>query len=103
MQLEKSKQSNDVQRVGYSQGWTQGHGEDLRMDSMNEQANKFEWNDRQVDAEYLALNQHGDVYKHIVQLLNTTLQTDDVFVSGFNLIQGLFGDPRVYNLCKGEA
>ncbi len=52
---------------------------------------------------YLALHQHGDVYKHIVQLLDAAFQTDDVFVSGFNLTQGLFRDPRVHNLCGGEV
>ena len=53
--------------------------------------------------DYLALHQHGDVYKHIVQLLDATFQTDDVFVPRFNLTKGLFRDARVHNLCKGEA
>lgn len=47
---------------------------------------------------YLAFHQHGDVYKHVVQLLDTAFQTDNVFVSRFNLTQGLFRNPRVYNL-----
>lgn len=55
-----------------------------------------------MDVLYLALHQHGDVYKHIVQLLDATFQTDDVFVSGFDFTQGLFRDPRVHNLCRGD-
>lgn len=60
-------------------------------------------NDGKRGEVYLALHQHGDVYEHIVQLLDATFQTDDVFVSGFNLTQGLFRDPRVHNLCEGEV
>lgn len=60
---------------------------------------------RQVEgwngAAYLALHQHGDVYKHIVQLLDAALQTDNVFVPGFNLTQSLFRDPSVHNLWTG--
>lgn len=56
-----------------------------------------------MDVLYLALHQHGDVYKHVVQLLDAALQTDDVFVSGFDLAQGLFRDPRVHNLSRGEV
>lgn len=47
---------------------------------------------------YLALHQHCDVYKHVVQLFDAALQADDVLVSGFDLTQGLFGDARVHDL-----
>lgn len=47
---------------------------------------------------YLALHQHGDVDEHVVQLLDAALQTDDVFVSGFDFAQCLFGNSRVDNL-----
>lgn len=57
----------------------------------------------QVGIIYLTFHQHGNVYKHIVQLLDATLQTDNVFVSGFNLIQGLFRNARVDNLWRGEG
>lgn len=52
----------------------------------------------QVDGPYLALHQHGDVYKHVVQLFDAALQADDVLVSGFDLTQGLFGDAGVHDL-----
>lgn len=55
------------------------------------------------DILYLALHQHGNVNKHVMQLLDAAFQTDNVFVSGFNLTQGLFRDARVHNLCRGEA
>lgn len=51
-----------------------------------------------VDVPYLALYQHGDVYEHVMQLLDATFQTDNVFVSGFDLTQSLFRDPRVHDL-----
>lgn len=54
-----------------------------------------------TDVLYLAFHQHGNVNKHVVQLLDATLQTDDVFVSGFNFTQGLFGDTRVHDLRRG--
>lgn len=54
-----------------------------------------------TDVLYLAFHQHGNVNKHVMQLLDATLQTDDVFVSGFNFTQGLFGDARVHNLMRG--
>ena len=38
-----------------------------------------------------------------MQLLDAALQTDDIFVSGFDLVQGLLGDARVHNLQSGEA
>lgn len=47
---------------------------------------------------YLALHQHGDVNKHVVQLLDAALKTDDVFVSGLNFAQRLFRNTRVHNL-----
>lgn len=52
---------------------------------------------------YLALYQHGNVYKHIMQLLDAAFKTDNVFVSGFDLTQGLFRDPRVHNLQRVEV
>lgn len=52
----------------------------------------------QVDVPYLALHQHGDVYKHVVQLFDAALQADDVLVSRFDLTQGLFGDAGVHDL-----
>lgn len=55
------------------------------------------------DILYLALHQHGNVNKHVMQLLDAAFQTNDVFVSGFNLAQGLFRDARVHNLHRGEA
>lgn len=54
-----------------------------------------------TDVLYLAFHQHGNVNKHVVQLLDAALQTDDVFVSGFNFTQGLFGDARVHDLRRG--
>lgn len=54
-----------------------------------------------TDVLYLAFHQHGNVNKHVVQLLDATLQTDNVFVSGFNFTQGLFGDARVHDLRRG--
>lgn len=47
---------------------------------------------------YLALHQHGDVHKHVMQLLYAALQTHNVFVTCFNLIQRLFRDPWIHNL-----
>lgn len=47
---------------------------------------------------YLALHQHGDVHKHVMQLLYAALQTHNVFVTCFNLTQRLFGDPWIHNL-----
>lgn len=52
----------------------------------------------QAEVPYLALHQHGDVYKHVVQLFDAALQADDVLVSGFDLTQGLFGDAGVHDL-----
>lgn len=64
-----------------------------------------EWGSEEVrvgqDVAYLALHQHGDVDKHVVQLLDAALQTDDVFVSGLDFAQRLFGNARVHNLRKG--
>lgn len=57
------------------------------------------WRGGQVDMPYLALHQHGDVYKHVVELFDAALQADDVLVPGFNLTQGLFRDARVHDLC----
>lgn len=42
---------------------------------------------------YLALHQHGDVHKHVVQFLYAAFQTHNVFVTCFNLAQRLFRDP----------
>lgn len=42
---------------------------------------------------YLALHQHGDVHKHVMQFLYAALQTHNVFVTRFNLTQRLFRDP----------
>ena len=47
---------------------------------------------------YLVLNKHGDVHKHVMELLDAALQPDDVLVSGFDLVQGLLGDARVHDL-----
>ncbi len=47
---------------------------------------------------YLALHQHGNVHKHVMQLLYAALQTHNVFVTCFNLTQRLFGDPRIHDL-----
>lgn len=52
-----------------------------------------------VDAPYLALHQHGDVYEHVVELFDAALQADDVLVPGLDLAQGLFRDARVHDLC----
>lgn len=52
----------------------------------------------QVDVPYLALHQHSDVYKHVVQLFDAALQADDVLVSRFDLTQGLFGNAGVHDL-----
>ena len=41
---------------------------------------------------YLVLHQHGDVHKHVMELLDAALQTHDVFVSRLNLIQSLLVD-----------
>lgn len=47
---------------------------------------------------YLILNQHGDVHKHVMELLDAALQPHDVFVSGFDLVQGLLVDLGVHDL-----
>lgn len=47
---------------------------------------------------YLALHQHGDVHKHVMQFLYAALQTHNVFVTRFNLTQCLFRDPRIHDL-----
>lgn len=47
---------------------------------------------------YLALHQHGDVHKHVMQLLYAALQTHNVFVTRFNLTQRLFGYPWIHDL-----
>lgn len=52
---------------------------------------------------YLALHQHGDVYKHVVELLDATFQTNDVFMSGFNLTKSLFWDARINYLQKRRS
>lgn len=57
------------------------------------------WRGGQVGMPYLALHQHGDVYEHVVELFDAALQADDVLVPGFDLIQGLFRDARVHDLC----
>lgn len=57
---------------------------------------------------YLVLNQHGDVHKHVMELFDAAFQSHDVFVTSFNLIQGLLVDLRVHDLrregvcCEGQ-
>lgn len=47
---------------------------------------------------YLILNQHGDIDKHVMELLDAVFQPLDVFVTSFDLIQGLLVDLRVHDL-----
>ena len=47
---------------------------------------------------YLVLNKHGDVHKHVMELLDAALQTHDVFVSRLDLIQSLLVDLRLGDL-----
>lgn len=49
---------------------------------------------------YLILDQHGDVHKHVMELLDAALQPHDVFVSGFDLVQGLLVDLGVHDLSR---
>ena len=51
---------------------------------------------------YLALHQHGDVYEHVVELLDAALQTHNVFVPRLDLIESLLRDPRVHDLQRAE-
>lgn len=50
-------------------------------------------------ASYLIFHQHGDVHKHVMELLDAALQPYDVLVPTLNLAEGLLGnlgvnDPR---------
>lgn len=47
---------------------------------------------------YLILHQHGDVHKHVMELLDAALQPHDVFVPTLNLAEGLLGDLGVNDL-----
>lgn len=66
---------------------------------MDDRVTGKRWRGGQVGMPYLALHQHGDVYEHVVELFDAALQADDVLVPGFDLIQGLFRDARVHDLC----
>lgn len=47
---------------------------------------------------YLILNQHGDIDKHVMELFDAVFQPHDVFVTSFDLMQGLLVDLRVHDL-----
>lgn len=47
-------------------------------------------------AVYLALNQHGHVDEHVVQLADAVFELDDLGVSGLDLVQGLLGHLGVH-------
>lgn len=51
---------------------------------------------------YLALDQHGHVNKHVMQLADAVFQLDDLGVSGLDLVQGLLGHLRVHFDLQGE-
>lgn len=42
--------------------------------------------------DYLVLNQHGNVNKHVMELLDAAFQSHNVFVTSFDLVQGLLVD-----------
>lgn len=47
-------------------------------------------------AAYLALDQHGHVDEHVVQLADAVFELDDLGVSGLDLVQGLLGHLGVH-------
>lgn len=47
-------------------------------------------------AAYLALDQHGHVDEHVVQLADAVFKLDDLGVSGLDLVQGLLGHLGVH-------
>lgn len=47
---------------------------------------------------YLVLNQHGNINKHVMELLDATFKSHNVFMTSFNLIQGLLVDFWVHDL-----
>lgn len=49
-------------------------------------------------ARYLILHQHGDVHKHVMELLDAALQPHDVLVPTLNLAEGLLGNLGVNDL-----
>ena len=49
-------------------------------------------------ASYLILHQHGDVHKHVMELLDAALQPHDVLVPTLNLTECLLGNLRVDDL-----
>lgn len=49
-------------------------------------------------ASYLILHQHGDVHKHVMELLDAALQPHDILVPTLNLTEGLLGNLRVDDL-----
>ena len=51
----------------------------------------------------LVLHQHGDVDKHVVQLLDAALQPHDVLVPPLDFTQRLLRDLRVHDLQGGQG
>lgn len=49
---------------------------------------------------YLVLHQHGNIYKHVMELLNAAFQPHDVFMTGFDFIQCLLVDLGLCDLQK---
>lgn len=49
-------------------------------------------------ASYLILHQHGNVHKHVMELLDAALQPHDVLVPTLNLAEGLLGNLGVNDL-----
>ena len=49
-------------------------------------------------ASYLIFHQHGDVHKHVMELLDAALQPYDVLVPTLNLAEGLLGNLGVNDL-----
>lgn len=49
---------------------------------------------------YLVLNQHGNINKHVMELLDAAFQSHNVFMTSFDLIQGLLVDFWVHDLQK---
>lgn len=51
-----------------------------------------------LQASYLILHQHGDVHKHVMELLDAALQPHNVLVPTLNLTEGLLGNLGVDDL-----
>lgn len=51
---------------------------------------------------HLALDQHGHVDEHVVQLTDAVFQLDDLSVPGLDLVQGLLRHLRVHFDLRGR-